>query len=167
MTPLGADGTAIGEAIGSCDALDRLTGAGGTSYTYNGDGLRVQAGTTRFTWDLGQSVPQLLNDGSDHVWGPTGLLAAVAPSGCVTYAFNDGLGSVQATKSSGGTPPSSTPTTQRFGAFGILALPTPLATPTDPCAAVGVGYAGERTDATTGLVYLRARATMTPARGGS
>jgi uncharacterized protein RhaS with RHS repeats len=75
------------------DALDRLTAIGGNTrtpatYTYTGDGLRVRSvvgsTTTTFTWDLAQRVPQMLSDGSDHVWGPSGLIAAVTSTGCVT-----------------------------------------------------------------------------------
>ncbi|MHB8499156.1 MAG: hypothetical protein ACYDES_14470, partial [Acidimicrobiales bacterium] len=51
-------------------------GADSSTYTYNGDGLRMSAtpsgqGTTQFTWDTQGSVPLLLSDGTnDYLYGP-------------------------------------------------------------------------------------------------
>ena len=51
-----------------------------TTYTYNGDGLRMSdtpaatsPTTQQFTWDVSQSVPSLLADGTDsYLYGPNG-----------------------------------------------------------------------------------------------
>jgi YD repeat-containing protein len=130
------------------DAFGRLTGLNGAAgYVYDGDGLRRQAGTTRYVWDHQASPAQLLSDGNDHLWGATGLLAAVkADTNCVTYAFTDALGSVQAQKTSGGQT-----ATQRYGPFGI-----PLGPPPAPCVTPAAGYTGVQQDAGW-LVRLSAR----------
>jgi len=63
----------------------------------------------------------------------------------VTYAFTDGLGSVQATKTASGG------TTRPYESFG-----KPLTAPPGPCVNLRSGVAGEQHDAETGFSYLRA-----------
>jgi hypothetical protein len=98
----------------------------------------VQAGSTRFTWDLAQSVPQLLSDGTEHIWGKGGLLAKVSPAGCVTYALTDAQGSVQGLSNAAG----SSLATMRYGLFGE----PPVSALSDPRAgsSLSIGWVGEQ-----------------------
>jgi len=86
------------------DYENRLTsttiGGTTTSFTYRGDGLRASQATwgsttTGYTWDLNSSLPVVLDDGSQYVYG-NGLVSQV--SGTSTYYYlADGLGSTMAT----------------------------------------------------------------------
>jgi RHS repeat-associated protein len=127
------------------------TPAGDASYLYNGDGL-VAANTTgsttsQYTWDTNGTLPVLLSDGAyDYVYGPDGApveqvgLATSTPT-YMTYSPADS--SWLATNAAGDE-------TGFWGydAFGTLAFGTPTS---------AFGYAGQYTDATTGLSDMRAR----------
>jgi hypothetical protein len=41
------------------DALNRQTARGGTAFAYNGDGVLVQSGTTRYTQDRAAPLSQI------------------------------------------------------------------------------------------------------------
>jgi hypothetical protein len=53
--------------------LETTVGSTTTSFTYRGDGLRVSqttgSTTTSYTWDLNSSLPVVLDDGSQYVYG--------------------------------------------------------------------------------------------------
>lgn len=127
--------------------------AGSTvKYTSDGDGLRqtrtVGTTTTRFTWDTNSTVALLLDDGTNsYVYGPsTSPIAQIADTGTTTqYLHDDNLGSPRLITSSTG----AVAGTASYDDYGVAAR-TGTAT-------TAIGYTGNWTDPTTGLVYLRAR----------
>ena len=153
-------GTATTYAYDQAERLRSFTPAGGatTTYAYDGGGLRVakttSGTTTRFTWDRGGSLPLLLSDGANsYVYGPSGPLAHITSGGAVRYYHQDALGSTRALSDDRGA---------TVGAFSYAPYGTLTAssgTETTP-----LGYAGEYTDAESGLQYLRAR-SYDPATG--
>jgi RHS repeat-associated protein len=126
------------------DALHRVTSSGGVSSTYNGDGVLVQRGATRYTQDLAVPLAQILNDGAttyvyDH--GSTRLLAD--DGSARTWYVGDALGSVRMTLDDAGTAlgsvgydPWGAPQGELLGAFG---------------------FTGALQDGASNLLYLRAR----------
>jgi RHS repeat-associated protein len=129
------------------------TATSAVSYTTDGDGLRqsrTQSGVTKlFTWDTTTSLPQLLDDGTaSYLYGPE--LQPVAQlddtTGAISYLHTDRQGSVRLTTDSAGTVTSTT----SYNAFGQR-------TGSTGTAQTAIGYTGEWTDPSTGLVYLRAR----------
>ena len=46
------------------DALGRMTSIDGVAHTYNGDGVLVASGITRYTQDLVAPLDQVLSDGT-------------------------------------------------------------------------------------------------------
>jgi RHS repeat-associated protein len=127
------------------------TPAGETSFLYNGDGLvaaeTTGATTSEYTWDTNVALPLLLSDGAnDYVYGPDGTpveqvdLATSTPT-YMTYSPADStwLTSNAAGEETG---------FWGYDSFGTLAFGTPTST---------FGYAGQSTDATTGLSDMRAR----------
>jgi RHS repeat-associated protein len=130
------------------DSLNRLTSVtGGTSYSYNGDGLRVSktvsSSTTPFTWDP-SGIGTLLSDGDDYLWG-NGLIGRIDASSDITYAHQDGLGSIRLITDDTGAVVGTT----EYDAFGAQRATTGVQ--------YRLGYTGEQLDAETGFVYLRAR----------
>ncbi len=125
-----------------------------TTYTYNGDGLRVGSTTngvtTRLVYDVNSGLPVLLDDGTrTYVWGAQGLAYAVDQSGGAISVYHaDGLGSVRAITDSTGS------VVQTYGTdeFGISDASLTQGGSTQP-----FGYTGEQVLG-TGLVDLRARA---------
>ncbi len=82
-----------------------------TTYTYNGDGLRMSdtpAATTpttqQFTWDVSTSVPQLLADGTNsYIYGPNGtpIEQMVTSSSVANYLVSNPTGVIYQFKASG------------------------------------------------------------------
>jgi RHS repeat-associated protein len=147
-TPSGS--TAIGY-----NQLGQMVSDGTAAYTYNGDGLeatkKIGSGTTeQFTW--GQTtpdaqVPQLLEDGSTYyIYGPDGTPLEQITGSTPTYYLHDQLGSTRALTNSSGAATG----TFTYNSYGGIQASTGTATTT-------LGYAGQYTDPTTGLTYLRAR----------
>jgi YD repeat-containing protein len=95
----------------SYDPFGRLIAAGGTQYTYDANGLRVErnSGTVRrFVYDLSGARPRVImeTDGSNnpvayYVWG-LGLLWKVTASGEIYFFHFDGDGNVVALSSATG-----------------------------------------------------------------
>ena len=147
-------GTATRYSYDQADRLVRHVPATGssTTYVYDGDGLRTKktVGTTatRFAWDRSDSLPLLLSDAANsYVYGPDGLpLEQINGSGTVTYYHHDEIGSTRLLTSSSG----ATNATFTYDPYGTLAART--GTQTTP-----LGFAGQYTDAESGLQYLRAR----------
>jgi RHS repeat-associated protein len=135
------------------DAEDRLTSATvssvTTTFAYNGDGLRdsltVNSNTTMFTWDVNRSIPQVLDDEDiRYVYG-IGRIAQV--DGADTYYYlTDGLGSTMALTDDDG----EVVNDYDYDVFGGL---RDSSGPQDN----DFAFAGEQTDGSTGLQYLRAR----------
>ncbi len=154
--------TARGSDTFGWDVENHLTSStvGGTSttYSYNGDGLRLTrtsgGTTTNYLWDVGRGLPRILDDGTyQYVYGiGPGPIERVALSGGTTHYFlADGLGSTLAIVDSSGT----TAQTYTYDAFG-------KATP-GMSFANEFTFAGQQTDP-SGLQYLRAR-YMDPSTG--
>jgi RHS repeat-associated protein len=153
-----ADGVNPPSITYSYDQANRLTsyvrGAAQTDYGYNGDGLRGKKAPVGglpdyFAWNLAGSLPMLLQDGSaSYVYGPGGSILEQVPTGASQAYFyhNDQLGSVRALTG----PSGSRAATYNYDAYGVPITAT--GTLTNP-----FRYAGEYTDAESGLVYLRAR----------
>ncbi len=122
------------------------------SFTYDGSGLLASQAsglTTRYlTWDLTGDLPLILNDDvNSYIYGPSGLpIAQISSEEAPTYLHHDQLGSTRlATDSSG-----NVSGTFSYAPYGALEGSTgETASP--------MGFAGQFTDAETGLQYLRAR----------
>lgn len=125
------------------------------TYTYNGDGLRVGKKATlngvglnfSFTWDISESVPAVLSDGTNsYIYGPGGTpIEQISISGTVTYLHTDRLGSVRALTNTTGIVTGTT----NYTPYGQTINPTGATSP--------LGFNGQYTDPETGLIYLRAR----------
>ena len=123
--------------------------AASSTYTYNGDGLRISdtpasANTQEFTWDTLSSTPQLLMDGTNfYLYGPnvgTAPIEQISVSGSIpTYLVSDNTGVREQLSSIGGVEG-----TNSYDAYGNCSSCT-SSTP--------FGFAGAYTDA-TGLSYL-------------
>ncbi|HZU13390.1 MAG TPA: RHS repeat-associated core domain-containing protein [Chloroflexota bacterium] len=135
---------------------DELTGfaRGSTTanYAYDGTGLRmsktVNGTTSQTTWDRAEGMPLVLVDGStSYLTGPDGLpLEQIDGSGNALYDYQDQLGSTRGMADSSG----NVMATFSYDAYGNLTSAT--GTVTTP-----FGYAGQYTDAESGLQYLRNR----------
>jgi RHS repeat-associated protein len=127
---------------------DATVGGTHTSFTYDGDDVRVGSSTaspTSYVLDRAGSLPLLVDDGSKGYVHAGGLLSQADGGGTTQYALSDALGSVRQLADGSG----AVVGTRGFGVFG------------DTRAQSGVssvfGFTGEQTDASTGLYYLRAR----------
>jgi RHS repeat-associated protein len=119
------------------DALNRVLSQGATSYTYNGDGVLVQANTTRYVQDLAAPLSQILNDGTaSYVYGLGRLRAVAGP-----WYLADALGSVRATLNDSG----ATLATAQYAPYGSV----------EGSAIAPFGFTGELQAGSS--VYLRAR----------
>ncbi len=126
------------------------------TYTYNGDGLRMTkavttpaAGvvTSNFVWDTVAPVPLVLYDTTNtYVYGPAGRPVEQINAAAPLFLHQDQLGSTRLlTDLSGGI----------VAAYSY----TPYGKPTavTGSATTPIGFAGQYTDAESGLIYLRAR----------
>jgi RHS repeat-associated protein len=134
---------------------DRVAGGSATAdehYVYDADGLRqsVENGsaTTSHAYDVSDALPLMITDAANaYIYGPDGLpLEQIGPTGTVRYFSHDQLGS----------------TTQLTNASGVVVQSYAYdahgqRTSSAPTVPNPFQYAGQYTDATTGLQYLRAR----------
>ncbi len=138
------------------DGLDRLTAISApgltAAYAYNGDNLRVartvNGVTERDTWATVFGLPQVLADGqSEYVWAGELVtqypIGGGASSGRVVAA--DRQGSERLVLSSTGSAIGS----REYDAYGNIRTQTGTS--------VAFDYTGNRRDAESGLLYLRAR----------
>lgn len=122
------------------------------TYAYDGDGLRasqtISGTTTYLTWNVTESLPLILNDGTNnYIYGPGGLpVEQVSSGGTVTYLHHDQQGSTRLLTGSTGTVEG----TYTFDAYGNKTGHTGTAT-------TPLGYDAQYTSTDTGLIYLRAR----------
>ena len=146
--------TSRGSDAFAWDHENRMTSAtvssAQTTYTYNGDGLRMSrtagGNTTNYTWDVAGGLPMLLQDGTNtYVYGATGMLYFVDGSGNPQYRLTDGLGSTAAMANSGGT----VTDTWTYDVFGAVRSHS-------GSSGTQWLFAGEQNDP-NGLEYLRAR----------
>ncbi len=135
------------------DQANRLTSYGASAtYRYNGDGLRMGktvSGVARaFVWDVAQGLPLLLKEGTtSYIYGPGGMvLAQISSTGVPLYYHRDQLGSIRMLTDGAG----AVNATYNYDAYGKLKSKT--GTVVNP-----FRYAGEYTDAESGMQYLRAR----------
>lgn len=134
------------------DQANRLTAYGTTAtYSYNGDGLRMSktvSGTSEaFTWDTAEGLPLILQDGSSlYVSGPNGLPLEQVNGSTVLSYHQDQLGSTRTLTNASGT----VVATYGYDAYGNVTGHT--GSVTNP-----FQYAGQYTDAESGLQYLRTR----------
>lgn len=122
------------------------------TYTYDGNNLRASqtiGGVQSFlAWDTTESVPLLLNDGTNsYIYGPGGLpIEQVNTEGKVFYLHHDQQGSTRMLTGSTGVKEA----TFTYDAYGNT-------TGTTGTAKTALGYDAQLTSADTGLIYLRAR----------
>lgn len=122
------------------------------SYTSNGNGLRQSrtegSTTTDFLWSTVGGLPLLLDDGTNtYIYGVSSTPVAQVDSGDTSaYLFGDLLGSVRLITDATGAVVGTT----EYDTYGNR---TDHTGPSD----ILIGYTGNWTDPTTGLVYLRAR----------
>lgn len=121
------------------------------TYAYNGDGLRVSQTigrtTSYFAWDTNETIPLILNDGTNnYIDGPGGLPIEQISSEKAQYLHYDQAGSTRLITSSTGAVEGAftyTPYGSVEGHTGTATTP--------------LGYDGQYTSSDTGLIYLRAR----------
>jgi RHS repeat-associated protein len=123
------------------------------TYAYDGNALRasqtISGKTTYLTWDMTESLPLILGDGTNsYIYGPGGLpIEQINGTGTVLYLHHDQQGSTRMLTGSTG----KNEATFTYDAYGNQTGHTgTAATPLD--------YDGQYTSADTGLIYLRARA---------
>ncbi|HST68755.1 MAG TPA: RHS repeat-associated core domain-containing protein [Solirubrobacterales bacterium] len=132
-------------AEGEVPAIDK-------GFSFDGGGLltsHTSGLTTRYTtWDVSVPLPLLLNDDvNSYVYGPYGLpITQIDGEEKPTYLHHDQLGSTRLLTDGAGEVSASF----TYTAYGQLAAKAGTA-------ATPLGYAGQYTDAETGLQYLRAR----------
>jgi RHS repeat-associated protein len=122
----------------------------GSSYSYDGDGLlaTASANSANFVWDQTSQLPLLLSDGQNsYIYGPDNVpIEQINSSGNVTYLHHDQLGSTTLLTGSNGDPTA----TFTYSPYGALTGSTGTAT-------TPLGYAGQYTDPTSGLIYMQDR----------
>jgi RHS repeat-associated protein len=135
------------------DQAGRLINYGGNStYSYNGDGLRmsktVSGVAEPFIWDMADGMPVIIQDGTTrYLTGINGLpLEQIAADGTVRYYHQDQLGSTRAI-------------TNSLGKLDATALYDPYGNLEASSGSVNnpFGFAGQYTDAESGLQYMRGR----------
>jgi RHS repeat-associated protein len=145
----GPTGTAV-YSYNQANQLVSVANGTATSYTHNGDGLRVgRTGTlnTTFRWDLSGQIPLLLVDGTTaYIYG-AGSQPITQINGTTPLTYHaDQLGSTRAL-------------TNSAGAVVATYSYDPYGNPTGTTGSVinPFRYAGDYTDTETGFLYLRAR----------
>lgn len=140
------------------DAIIDITGyftTPGTTYTYDGDGLRATKTTndttTEYTWTQAGGLPLLLqqDDGTsitNLIYGPGGMPIAEITGTDIAWYHHDHLGSTRLVTDNDGDPLG----TYTYDPYGTLTNSTGTFDPL-------LDYAGQYTDNETGLQYLRAR----------
>lgn len=153
MTPASGPATTYGwTRSGQLASFSVAGGSVDESYTYDGDGLRQTKTTsgsrTHEAWDVSSGTPLMIADGpTAYVTGPGGLpVEQITAGGTVRWFSHDQHGSTTALTNASGT----TVQSYKYDAYGQLTSATP--TVENP-----FQYAGQYTDAATGLQYLRAR----------
>lgn len=140
------------------DQANRLTSidTADATYTYNGDGLRiaktVTSNDTTYVWDKAAPMPVLLTEDTEgdttyFLYGPDDVAYAQIADDTTTtsYLHHDQLGSIRlVTDASGATTGAAT-----YDAYGSVDASSGTTS--------HLAYAGQYTDAESGLQYLRSR----------
>ncbi len=122
------------------------------TYTYDGNNLRasqtVGGVQTFLAWDMTESVPLVLSDGTNsYIYGPGALpIEQISSGGTVLYLHHDQQGSTRILTGSTGAKEA----TFTYDAYGNT-------TGTTGTAKTALGYDAQLTGASSGLIYLRAR----------
>jgi RHS repeat-associated protein len=156
-TPEKGPATTYGyDQAGNLTSVERPEGEGKPkiedTYAYDGNGLRVSqtiAGKTSYlAWDLAESTPLILSDGTNsYIYGPGGLpFEQINTEGNPLYLHHDQQGSTRMLTNAAG----KSEATFTYDAYGNTTGTTGTAT-------TPLGYASQYTSADTGLIYLRAR----------
>jgi RHS repeat-associated protein len=122
------------------------------TYAYDGDGLRasqtISGSKVQLAWDVSKGLPKLLNDGANsYIYGPGGLpIAQINGEGKPLYLHQDHQGSTRMLTGATG----SNEGAYSYGPYGSIEAQTGTAT-------TPLGYNSQYTNASTGLIYLRAR----------
>ena len=104
--------------------------------------------TTTFTWDVARSIPQVLDDGDlRYIYG-LGRIGQVDDNELTHYYLNDGLGSTMALTNASKTVVND----YEYEVFGAVSA-------SSGSLANFFEFAGEQSDDSTDLQYLRARTT--------
>jgi len=149
--------TSVATSTYTYDEANQLTSAvtpsGSGTYGYNGDGLRtsktVSGVTSHYTWHVTAGPPLLLSDDANYyVYDNNDLpLEQInATTGTVTWLHTDQIGSTRLLTDNTG----AVVGTNTYDPYGTR-------TATSGSVTSPLGYAGQYTDAETGLIYLRAR----------
>lgn len=155
----GSGGTVqfVADIEGYITSAAGITGTTGptTTYTYDGDGLRLTkttgGATTRYAYDVSGAVPRLLTDGVyDYIYGPDGtpLEQIKITGGDTAYYVHDQHGDTRALLSTTGT----IAATYAYTPYG-----QPTQTQTNPTASTQLLYGSGYTDPETGFIYLTHR----------
>ncbi len=122
------------------------------SYAYDGTGLRasqtVSAVSSDLVWDQTEDLPLLLSDGqASYIYGPNGVpIEQITSAEVPSFYHHDHLGSTRMLTNSSGAATG----TLSYSAYGVPTGKT--GTQTTP-----LGFAGQYTNAQSGLQYMRAR----------
>jgi RHS repeat-associated protein len=156
-TPEAGPATSYGyDQAGRLTAIERSeegeTAAINESFTYDGTGLVAdrtsEATTEHLTWDLEAALPLLLSDGQrSYIYGPGEQpIEQISSEETPTYLHSDQLGTTRLLTDAGGEVTGAF----SYGPYGSLIGAS--GSETTP-----MGFAGQYTDSTSGLQYLRAR----------
>ena len=140
------------------DQANRLIAFGPlATYSYNGDGLRmrkvVNSVSEAFVWNIAQRPGLLLVDGkTQFIYGPGGRpLEQINADGTVLWFHQDQLGSTRVLTNSAGA------ISARYGFSSYGVRPGDDLTDKGAAAITPLLFAGQYTDAESGLQYMRAR----------
>jgi RHS repeat-associated protein len=148
-------GPTLGYTYDQANQLATVSSGGTTSETehYDGSGLLAEqtagASTKNLTWNLTSDLPLLLDDGTDsYIYGPDDLPVEQVndSNGNVSFLHHDELGSTRLITNAAGDQAAAT----TYSPYGRTVSSTGSATTT-------LGFAGQYTDPSTGLIYMRAR----------
>ncbi len=150
QTPAGGTATTYSYSGAGRLASVAVPGTGTNTYAYDGDGLRIQAtsggSSTSFLWDPA-SGDLIGENATSYLYGPDGLpFEEIDSNDTPRFYHHDRLGSVRSVTDASGTRVAS----QSFDVYGNLVGSTGTRR-------IPFGFAGQYTDADTGLVYMRAR----------
>jgi RHS repeat-associated protein len=158
-SPEGGSATNYGyDQAGNLISVKREAPSIEDTYTYDGSGLRqsqkISGTTTHLAWDTAEGLPLLLYDGTNYyVYGPEGLPIEQIASETSTWLHHDAAGSTRLLTAQAGTVSGA----YSFTPYGATEGHTGSAT-------TPLGYDGQYTSSSTGLIYLRAR-TYDPLTG--
>ena len=133
-----------GPAVNKIDQTAGMKGVQQARFAYDASGLR-----TDLAWNIVEGVPLIIGDATQNAYltGPDGLpVERIDPKGDVAYYHHDQLGSTRALTGSTGL----VIVTYTYDPYGN-------GTPSNTTESNPFQFAGQYTDTSTGLIYMRAR----------